>query len=361
MIPSSLADGAALAANANRAIVLTPPGAAAIAVIRLCGPGVLPWLEKCFSKKVIEGRCVHGELVDGGAIIDDPVIVLVPGGTAADINLHGGVWVVQACMDLAQRHGFTRLSTQAPLPAEAVDAETEIEREMLAYLPQARTREALEALLAQPAAWESLNLDSMSSEQRSALLADRSLHWLLHPPRVAIVGLPNAGKSTLANQLFGTSCSITSDQPGTTRDWVGEQANLDGLMIELVDTPGIRAADDPIESRAIDRAARQIDAADAVVLVLDLQRMRDPQQTQLAGRFPDAITVVNKIDLSQKPAAIESASQFIQTAATIGRGIDELRGAIRARFGCEPSDRSSPRIWTARQRELIDAAAKNSA
>src|SRR5437660_7889168 len=87
------------------ATLLTPPGAAAIAVVRLTGQ-VLPFLEKHFSKPVRPGRCVHGEITDGSRVIDDAVVVLGPDRTWADVNLHGGTWVVRSFLDLARRRGF---------------------------------------------------------------------------------------------------------------------------------------------------------------------------------------------------------------------------------------------------------------
>ena len=86
---------------ANVAAVLTPPGVGAIAVLRLHGPSVPDFLSRCFSRRALPNRCVHGELRDDERVIDDPVVVLAPGGQSADINLHGGTWVVQAALKLA--------------------------------------------------------------------------------------------------------------------------------------------------------------------------------------------------------------------------------------------------------------------
>src|SRR5206468_1554210 len=130
-----------------------------------------------------------------------------------------------------------------PLTDDAVDAQTQFEREMLAHLPLARTELAVRTLLAQPAAWQREKCKTMLS----AILGDVALHHLLHPPRVAIIGSANVGKSTIANQLFGQERSITADLEGTTRDWVGEIANIDGLAVMLIDTPGIRQTSDAIE------------------------------------------------------------------------------------------------------------------
>ena len=138
----------------------------------------------------------------------------------------------------------------------AVDGAMTLEREMLAALPLARTDLGVRTLLAQ----RRHGAEAMSTLYAAAIgriLADRSLDHLLHPPRVAIVGAPNVGKSTLANQLFAQERSITADLPGTTRDWVGEIANIDGLAVTLVDTPGVRDTADAIEREAIDRSGER--------------------------------------------------------------------------------------------------------
>lgn len=331
----------------SRATLLTPAGAGAIAVIRLSGRRFPSFLRSHFSKGApAPGRCVHGELRDGERVLDDPVVVVAPDESWADVNVHGGAWVVRSVLDLAEREGFEVIDRpELPLPAEAVDADGEIEREVLRYLPLARTPLALRVLLAQPAAWERLG-DYVAGE----ILTDQSLDRLLHPPRVAIVGVPNVGKSTLANQLFGQERSITADLPGTTRDWVGELANLDGLAVMLVDTPGVRETVDPIEREAIERAAGEVRAAELIVLVLDVTQPLEGQRG-LMERNPESIKVINKVDLPGVWSA--ETVNGIHAVARTGEGVDELRRAILSKFDCESIEISRPHCWTARQRELL--------
>jgi tRNA modification GTPase len=331
----------------NHAILLTPPGAAAIAVVRLTGPGVEAFLAQHFSRTTKIGRCVHGELRDGERVLDDPVVVHVA-ADVVDINLHGGPWVVTSVIELARRAGFEHVN-QSP---EAVDGDTELQREVLAHLPQARTEQAIRVLLAQPAAWAEFVGRQPSRDEIEQRSSDDSMRWLLHPPRVAIVGAPNVGKSTLANQLFAQERSITADVPGTTRDWVGEIANLDGLAVMLVDTPGVRETDDAIERVAIARSGEEVERADLVVVVLDGSRPTEPEQSTMMARHPNAIVVWNKADRQPR----EAPAGAIATVATTGAGVDDLRRAIRVRFGWEAFDTHRPRWWTKRQRGLLDAA-----
>jgi tRNA modification GTPase len=359
----------------NRAYLLTPPGPAAIAAVRLVGPAVRPFLDAHFSKPPREHHCVHGDLSDGQRVLDDPVVVLLDNGSAAEINLHGGPWVVRSVLDLARREGFEVSDPIAPppppTPLDAVDGDNILEREASAHLPLARTELAVRVLANQPAAWSAL-IDRITPRpgeeahlarwlQRAegikaalhGILEDNSLHWLLHPPRVALIGAPNVGKSTLANRLFAQERVITADLPGTTRDWVGEIANLDGLAVMLVDTPGLRHTPDAVEAHAIAASGEQVRAAHLVIIVIDASRPLEGEQAAVLEAWPDALRVVNKTDL---PAAFDlNLIHGVRTVGPAGEGIDELRREIRARFGLTPGfDEKWPRWWTDRQKGILE-------
>jgi small GTP-binding protein len=219
-----------------------------------------------------------------------------------------------------------------------------IEQEMLAAVPLARTPQALRLLLDQPRRWQGFE---WTAESTARVLADRTLWWMLHPPRVAIVGIPNAGKSTLANQLFGQERSITADIPGTTRDYVGDFATIDGLPVMLLDTPGQRHSDDAIEQAAISLSRAAINTANLVLLLIDPTRPLTDQQP-LLERYPGAMKVMNKSDLV---ASCEIPCE-IRIAAASGEGIDRLGQRIHAHFGIDlKSDR--PHWWTEAQREAL--------
>jgi tRNA modification GTPase len=342
--------------SCNLAILLTAPGSAAIAVVRIKGPLVSGFLRAHFSKPARIGRCVHGDLHDGGRVIDDVVVVLID-DTTADLNLHGGPWVVRSTLDLAARDGFVvQDSAKLPLPHEATDGQTLLEQEVLSHLPLARTELGVRVLLAQVDAWTTLKSSSSPSrEVIERILADRTLDSLLHPPRVAIIGPANVGKSTLANQLFARERSITADVPGTTRDWVGEIANVDGLPVMLLDTPGLRETENRIEYAAIERSREEIQRADLIVLVIDASRPLEGEQAALLDEYPNAIRVINKID---RPAGWNVAALGgLPSIAITGEGIDALRRAVGRSFcGEEPMTVDRPRCWTERQRAILRSA-----
>ena len=333
--------------SSNQVALLTPAGVGAIAVVRVRGPRLSEFIANHLSKPPRANRCLHSILRDrDGREIDDPVIVLHPDGVTLDLSLHGGEWVVRECLELAQSRGFA-------LVASIPDAEASIiEREMLAAIPEARTEQVLRILLAQPAQWQRIDRGVLDRETLQRVLDDRSLEWMLKGPRVAIVGAANVGKSTLANQLFGQERSITADVPGTTRDWVGDWANLDGLPVMLLDTPGQRTSDDAIEQAAIRQSATPIKQADLVIVVLDPTRPLEPDQSAIVSRHRDGIIVINKSDLP----AVWNAGAFmdaIRTVATTGVGVAEFRRQVRRHFNCVSFDVDQPRCWTPRQAMVL--------
>jgi small GTP-binding protein len=308
----------------------------AIAVIRISGPAVADFLPTHFSRPVPPGRCVHGELSGPDGVIDDPVIAWVSDDTV-DVNLHGGTAVVRAVLDLARSCGF-QIDSPPPIPAD-------LDAEVIAALPLARTETALRALLAQPAAWADLTPDVARKT-----LNDPSGRWLVRTPTVAIAGPANVGKSTLANRLYGQDRAIVADIPGTTRDWVGAVADLNGLAVTLLDTPGLRTTDDAIEIAAVAAAAGEIRAADLVVVVVDTSVPETADTRAIFGRHRHAIIVANKSDRG----AIWSAPGAIAVSAATGDGVEALMSAIRRRFGWEPLDIERPRWWTDRQRAVLE-------
>jgi tRNA modification GTPase len=331
----------------NLVIALTGPGAAAVAVIRIAGPLSAEFLRAHFSRTARAGRCIHGELRAGYRVIDDVVVTLSDEGAAADINVHGSPWIVSRAIELAKAFGFRVLDQVDEPSLHAADGQTLLEREQAAWLPAARSELGLRMLAAQTRAWELLHAKPPEPSRLKEMAADASLWRLLHPPRVAITGQPNVGKSTLANQLFGRERSITADVPGTTRDWVGEYTNVEGLPIMLVDTPGIRQTDDQIESEAIDASQDQIAGADLVLLVVDANQ---PAEAPIAQN-PAVLRVMNKCDLLTDIARGEDDGLYV--SAKTGEQMDTLRRAIARWFGCADVEVAQPRWWTRRQREML--------
>jgi tRNA modification GTPase len=229
-----------------------------------------------------------------------------------------------------------------------------LESEQLASLPLAGTDLALTTLLAQRSAWTNWIARGPSAGEIERVLHDPALLHLLHPPTLAIVGVPNAGKSTLANAIFGTKRSIVSDIPGTTRDWVGETANIEGLRVQLLDTPGLRDSDDAIEQSAITVSADAIRQADLVLILIDGSADRAAQHRVIEqfSRQPH-LQVINKSDALHPHW---QPSTLLKISAPEEVTLAPLRESILRVFGCHDIDRDRPRCWTRRQHELLRGA-----
>jgi tRNA modification GTPase len=156
--------------------------------------------------------------------------------------------------------------------------------------------------------------------------------------RAAIIGRPNAGKSSLLNQLLGRDRAIVSAIAGTTRDTIEETANVRGIPVVFIDTAGLREASDEIESEGIRRSRQSLTAAEFILHVLDVSESFTPEDekylTEFAGK--KRILVRNKIDLapklnlgSQMPGA-ENGATIVDVCCKSGQGIEALKDAIKA-------------------------------
>jgi tRNA modification GTPase len=178
---------------------------------------------------------------------------------------------------------------------------------------------------------------------------------------VVIAGRPNAGKSTLMNRLAGAEVAIVTELPGTTRDLLRQQVRLDGLLVNLVDTAGLRAAADVVEAEGIRRAQGEIQRADRVIYVVDASVTDENTPVLLAeelGQLPPGVPVTlifNKIDLTDFAPHLEAAmpARLFLSAAT-GVGLDLLSAHLKAIAGYQDADSGT---FSARRRHL-DALGK---
>jgi tRNA modification GTPase len=196
------------------------------------------------------------------------------------------------------------------------------------------------------------HLDSLLAEARQGrLLRDGIV--------LAITGRPNAGKSSLLNALSGQESAIVTDIPGTTRDVLREQVDVDGIPVHVADTAGIRETSNVIEAEGVRRARQALESADIVLVVIDSTKSSG-RDGSLVSEIPEgvkSITVFNKIDLAtaRPPAEVDEGSVWI--SAKTGQGMDELRDRIREAVGAADQLEGS---FSARQRH-IDALKRTAA
>lgn len=150
--------------------------------------------------------------------------------------------------------------------------------------------------------------------------------------RIAIAGAPNVGKSSLLNALLNEDRAIVTDIAGTTRDTLDATISIDGMLVEFIDTAGLRESEEPIEIAGMERTRKAIDVADGVLWVSDDRTATAPPESSRP-----TILVRNKCDLSERPPGFVSDG-VVRVCALHGWGLHELRAGIKKLAGFESGD-----------------------
>ncbi len=179
---------------------------------------------------------------------------------------------------------------------------------------------------------------------------------------LAIVGRPNAGKSSLFNRIVQRERAIVTATPGTTRDLVTERVSLGGIPVELVDTAGMREPSDEAERIGIRKSRETLADADMVLLVLDATAGPDQDEMELLATLVQrrAIVVVNKSDLGHPSAAMEEALgdlglPVVHTSALSGEGVGELKQTMLAMVGDRTVETENGMLTSLRQYQAVTA------
>lgn len=286
-------------------IVTTAAQPGAVAILQLHGPGTRNVVQRVTRRDRFDDDRLY---VTPFADIDEGLTVC-RGDDWAQLMPHGGPRVVEKLVELLQRHGAVSRDVDALVLYP--EADSAIEADMLAALATSPSPAAIDLLLAQPQLWR----DAL----RSPASALRDLDYLLHPPTVVVAGAPNVGKSTLANVILGRRVSLVSDLPGATRDWVGSLAEISGVALHWIDTPGIRSSDDPIEREAIRLASAVIERADVLIAMRD-----GGSEYPVLPRGPD-VRVVNKVD---DPGKSPGRTDELAISALHRRNLDALQRRV---------------------------------
>ena len=376
----------------------TAAGRAAIAIIRLSGAASGPTVEALAGKLPPPRAATYARLrdPDSGEILDDGLVLWFPGPRSvtgedvAELHLHGSRAVLAAVMAALGRQGlrladpgeFTRRAflndkldlTQAEAVADIAAAETEAQRrqalrQLDGHLGQLyrgwgerllRLLAHLEAAIDFPDEDLPAEIEARVAAETEALAAEIAEHLadgnrgerLRDGIAVAIVGPPNAGKSSLLNQLARREAAITSPIAGTTRDVIEVAIDLAGYPVVFADTAGLRDSTDLVEQEGLRRALARAEAAELRLFVFEAGR---PKAAQGAVQWPgpDTLLVANKIDLVLDRSGLP-AGTFALSALT-GEGIPELTAAIAARIA-ETYDIAAPVLTRARHREALETS-----
>jgi len=174
---------------------------------------------------------------------------------------------------------------------------------------------------------------------------------------LVLIGEPNVGKSSVLNRLSGQDRAIVTAEPGTTRDTLSAEFELDGLPVRVVDTAGLRESTDPVEVEGVDRARRAMSSADAIIWVIDDQKDL-AGQSPIVKNDPSAATMVvrNKVDLTKRSVG-RLDKRTVRVSALTGQGFSELREALKGLVGYQAGEGT----FTARRRHLDALAAASKA
>jgi len=326
----------------------TPPGVGAIGVIRLSGNKAITIANELFPAKNLLDQPTHtlhvGFLNDGENILDEAVLSLFKnpksytGEDVVEISCHGSPYVQQQVMDACIKKGarlakpgeFTQRAflngkldlAQAEAVADLIASNTAASQKAALHTMKGGFSENLSALRERLIRFSALIELELDFSQEDVEFADRKQFYELideltvsttrlvnsfslgnvirNGVSVAIIGKPNAGKSTLLNSLLNENRAIVSDIPGTTRDTIEELINIDGIIFRLIDTAGIRQhSTDVIENAGIERSLEKMKQADLVLYLFDAAEMRDEIVTkkfEFDSQQLNYLLVANKID-----------------------------------------------------------------
>ena len=176
--------------------------------------------------------------------------------------------------------------------------------------------------------------------------------------KVALIGRPNVGKSSLFNSLIGYERAIVTDIPGTTRDSLHESLSIDGIPVSLIDTAGLRETSDTVESIGVKRTKGTLSDADLVIVVLDNSEGLSTDDYQVLDEVKDLnyIIAVNKVDLNGNGTYFDfqsDKSKYVLTSAKTGEGVDALKKSILAPFSEQDVENKSFLVSDARHNDLL--------
>lgn len=378
------------------AAISTPPGEGAVALIRISGPGARPILGKIFRPEIpAPRRAACGRIHENGATVDQVLVTVFEapasytGEDMVEIGCHGGILLAAHILEIVLRQGaraadpgeFTQRAflngkmdlTRAEAVMDLIRARTPLALRAAAEQLQGRLGAEVSGIRADvletvahleawidfpeegidPATGELLleKISACISRIECLLSTAESGRVLREGVRVAIVGRPNAGKSSLLNRLLGMERAIVSPVPGTTRDTIEESACLRGILFRLTDTAGLRETQDPVEREGVDRARRTIEQADLVLHILDASAEFDEP-----GLREREILVANKIDLIASGTRLPAKA--LRVSSITGDGYPGLIEAmVRETCGQHLSAGQSLAAVNARHKTLLESAA----
>ena len=364
----------------------TPQGVGGIAVVRVSGKAAWAIVSKLFSKPLQpeqKRKALFGCIFDGKEILDEVVVTLFQGPNSftgedvVEIACHGSRYVQQRILQLLQENGC-RMATageytmraylngrmdlsRAEAVGDVIASESAAAHKQAVHQMRGGFSKEIDGLRERLIHFASLLELELDFSEEDVEFADRTqllnlLNEILkvvvqlrdsfqlgnaikNGVPVAIVGAPNAGKSTLLNALLNEERAIVSDIAGTTRDTVEEVLNVEGIQFRFIDTAGIRETSDTIEKMGIARSMEKVSHAQLVLLLVDVVNTSQAQIDEMLESIrsharPEAkvLVVFNKIDSNPNFELKVEGANALRISAKEGSGISELRNWLVESF-----------------------------
>ena len=380
----------------------TPPMKSALAIIRVSGDDCFEVVSKCFSKditKINERTILVGYIEDKkkGQKIDQVVLAIYKGPNSftgenlVEIICHGSMLISQQILDILIENG-ARMATNGEYSSRAFLHQKMdlVQTESINDIINATTKEAknlsmlslngetskllvpVKTRLADIISLIEVNIDfpeyediEQANQQQVITICDEIIGLInkliddgekakivKEGIKVAIVGKPNVGKSSLLNSLLGEEKAIVTDIAGTTRDTVEGDINLNGIVLHLVDTAGIRDASDVVESIGVDRAKKAIEQSELVLVVLDGSEKPTKEDQDILDITKDS----NRIIIYNKADKINDKNDDRIYVSALNNNIEPLRKEIYKNLGLDEQVFHQPALNNARQIGLLKRA-----
>ncbi|GIW86755.1 MAG: tRNA modification GTPase [Isosphaeraceae bacterium] len=351
----------------TRAVVLTAPGRAAVAVVRVWGAGAVELVSETVRLRGQASGAMKvprlGRMRDGRG--DEVVVIGDPGGEWVELQCHGGRAAVASVLEELAGRGVEVVDRATWY---RLDAPNRLVAEARADLERAETDRAAEILIDQAegalaeavAGWierlgrDEVGAETVRAEIREAVGRGRIGRRLIAGWRIVLAGRPNVGKSTLFNALVGFERSLVDPEPGTTRDLVTRRGAFGGWPVVLIDSAGLRASQDPIESEGIDRSRVAMARADLVLELHDGSVPREAGDGATPRRAGQVLQVATKRDLAACWSPEDAGMVWV--SARTGEGLGQLVDRIAARLVPDPPQPGDPVPTRGRQIRGLRAA-----
>ncbi len=367
------------------AAISTPPGRGAISIVRLSGAMTFDIAKKIFKskekiEKIASWKATLGKIYDNNGEIDEVILIKFKRPNSytkedmVEINCHGGVYVIRRILELILDNG-ARIAQPGEFTLRAfLNGRMDLSRaEAVADLIQSQTEISLQASLNQLDGKLSnriteirdLIVDSTSlleleldfseediefvnmqellkktekiKEELNDLIATYQAGRIAREGvKLVITGKANVGKSSLLNRLVKDERAIVTDIPGTTRDALEVQLDIQGILFRIVDTAGLKKTDDPIEMEGIRRAENHLQSADIIVHLFDGSAELDANDFEIIKKIENipnkkVLRVVNKADLPQilnKSRLFTNSVQILSISALLGSGVKQFEDFV---------------------------------